>query len=170
MQEAEQRMRDAVAELAALDAGPDRLAGTLGLLVGIVVERSGGAAATSMAMSMPGSIVDAAAVDGDRSHLRAIAVDALLRTLPRQLEPDAAAEAALRSDLAAVRAARGADDDRTLACESALARCLASLGRDRLPEARELARHAAEGLRRRHGDRRTWIRPAEELARSLAAE
>jgi len=170
IQEAEQRTRDAVAELVALDAGPDRLSGALGLLVGIVVERSGGAAATSMAMSMPGSIVDAAAADGDRSHLRAIAVDALLRSSPRPLEPDAAVEAALRSDLVAVRAARGAEDDRTLACESALARCLSSLGRDRLPEARELARHAAEGLRRRHGDRRTWIRPTEELARSLAAE
>lgn len=168
MQEAEQRMRDAIAELAALDAGPDRLVGSMGLLVGTVSERAGPAGAASMALSMPGSIIDVTVLDGDRSHLRPIAIDALLRASPRGLEPDSAVEAALRADLSAVRAARGADDDRTLACESALARCLAASGRDRLPEARELARHAANGLRSRHGDRRPWIRPAEELDRSLS--
>lgn len=170
LQEAEQRMKDAVSELVAVDADPERIVSHVSLLVAIVAGTSGQPAAAQLALSMPGAFVAPDAGPGDRSHLRAIALDALLRATPRPMEPSPAVESALRADLASSRSARGEGSDHALVCEAALARFLAAQGADRLPEARELARHAAEGLRSRHGAGRPWIRPAEELERQLAAE
>jgi serine/threonine-protein kinase len=170
LQEAEQRMRDAVTELAAVDAGPERLVPHIELLVGIVAASAGEAAAAQLAMSMPGSFVAVDAGPGDRSHLHAIAVDAVLRSSARSMDPGHALESSLRADLASVRLARGDSADHALVCEVALARCLAAQGADGMTEARQLARHAADGLRARHGTGRPWIRPAEDLARQLAAD
>lgn len=165
--EAERRLGEAVEELVALGAAPERTALPLSLLLRCLVDHRGPVAAAEYASGLPGSAVIPGTDPVGTRHLRAMALDVLMRTDPPALAPDPRTESMLREDLADSRRMHGERSDEELVCESALARCLAAMGRDRRDEARALAVRAADGLRARHGMRRTWTRPAEALAESL---
>lgn len=164
--EAERRLREAVEELVALEAAPERVATTMALAIGCIADHAGAQAASEFALGLPGSAVAAGSAAAGRGYFRAMAVDVLLRAA-QPLQADSRVEASLRDALEDARGMHGPESDHALVCESSLARCLAAMGAARVPEARELAVHAADALRARHGDRRSWIRPAESLADRL---
>ena len=132
-----------------------------------IADHLGTQAAAEFALGLPGSAGASDGTAAGRGYLRAMAIDVLLRAAPPLLPTDSRIEASLRDALEEARVTHGPDSDQALVCESSLARCLASMGAGRMPEARELAEHAAVVLRARHGERRGWIRPAESLADRL---
>lgn len=168
--EAERRLRESIEELAALGAPPARTSIALSLVLRCLADQGGPPAAIGYATGLPvAAALPGVNVDGI-DHLRAMAMDVLLRSEPPMLAPGPDVEAMLREDLERSVLRHGDGSDPALVCESALARCLAAMGGDRLSEARRLARHAADGLVARHGERRSWTLPAEALADRLATE
>lgn len=165
--EAERRLREALEELVALAASPERAATTIALAMRCIADHLGTQAAAEFALGLPGSAGASDGTAAGRGYLRAMAIDVLLRAAPPLLPTDSRIEASLRDALEEARVTHGPDSDQALVCESSLARCLALMGAGRMPEARELAEHAAVVLRARHGERRGWIRPAESLADRL---